>query len=75
MFLISPGSGMAACRLMVGMRQQNSPAAPVSPTLPQRRVSGSTAAFVNGKEQKPGLEKKGIVPTPHNTLSETIFHV
>lgn len=72
MFLISPGSGMAARRLMVGMRQQDSPAAPVSPTLPQRRVSGSTAAFVNGKEQKPGLEKKGSSHPAQHSVRDNI---
>lgn len=59
MFLIRPGSGMPAIRLMVGMKQQDSPAAPVSSTLPQRRISGSSAASLNGKEQKPGSEGKG----------------
>lgn len=59
MFLISPGSGMPAIRLMVGMRQQDSPAAPVSSTLPQRRISGFSAASVISKEQKPGSKGKG----------------
>lgn len=54
-FLISPGFGVPASRLMVGMRQWDSPAAPVSSTLPQDRVSGSTAVSVKGDEQKPEL--------------------
>lgn len=59
MSLIRPGSGMPAIRLIVGMRRQDSPAAPVSSTLPQRRISGSSAAAVNDEEQKPGSEGKG----------------
>lgn len=58
MFSISPGSVVPASRPMVGMRQQDSPAAPVSLTLPQGRVAGSTAASVNGEKHKPGSEGK-----------------
>ncbi|CAB1431408.1 unnamed protein product [Pleuronectes platessa] len=36
---------MPASRPMVGMRQQDGPAAPASSPLPQRRVSGSTASL------------------------------
>lgn len=76
MFLIRPGSGTPAIRLIVGMRQQDSPAAPVSSTLPQRRISVSTAASVNGEEQNRNLDQRGkVAHTPRNTLSEAIFHV
>lgn len=58
-FLIGPGSGVPASRRMAGMRQQDSPAALVSSTLPQGRVALSTAASVNGEKLKPGSEGKG----------------